>query len=185
MNRYTPRMLRISVCLAACAWSLTSLGQQQASVNGLHVVPTLSEVEPLPYPPMAFAAHVTGDVELDLEIHGDGTPHSVEVTSGPPMLRQAAIAAILHSRFDCQSCADSPMRTHITVRYVFGEVRPCPETDEPSIAAPADSYLKVTHSTDTITVTDRPIGTCDYAATISRNSVRSMKCFFLWKCGWR
>jgi len=43
------------------------------------------------YPPLAKAAHVQGTVVLDLRIGPTGKIESINVVSGPPMLRQAAI----------------------------------------------------------------------------------------------
>ncbi len=46
------------------------------------------------YPPIAKAAHVQGTVVLDLRIGTTGKIESIDVVSGPPMLRQAAIDCV-------------------------------------------------------------------------------------------
>jgi TonB family protein len=179
-------MVKRLFCLAVGACSLTAIGQQQPSTDGSRQAPVIADVKPSPYPQLAFAAHVSGVVELDLAVRHDGTLQSAEVASGPAMLRQAALGAVQQARFECQGCGDSPTQIHIAVQYTLGNVRPCSETEESSSASlEKDSYLQVSHSANTITITDRPIGTCDYAATISKNSARSIKCLFLWHCGWR
>ena|SRR5271170_576609 len=179
-------MIRIGGCLSVAALSLTTMGQYHASLSQSQGVVVIADVRPSPYPQMAFAAHVSGVVELDLAVRHDGTLQSAEVASGPAMLKQAALDAVQQARFECQGCGESSTQIHIAVRYTLGEARPCSGTEESTVASLAnDSYLQVTHSVDTITITDRPIGTCDYAATIStKNAARSIKCLFLWKCGW-
>lgn len=46
------------------------------------------------YPPIAKAAHIQGTVVFNLHIGTTGKIESMEVVSGPPMLRQAAIDAL-------------------------------------------------------------------------------------------
>ena len=46
-----------------------------------------TKLPPPSYPPMALAAYVFGDVELNITLRRDGAVDSVEVISGPPMLR--------------------------------------------------------------------------------------------------
>jgi TonB family protein len=172
--------------LAVTACSLTAMGQQQPFPGESRRAPVIVDVKPSPYPQLAFAAHVSGVVELDLAVRHDGTLQSADVISGPAMLRQAALGAVQQARFECHGCGEAPTQTHVAVQYTLGEVRPCPATEESSTAfIEKESYLQVTHSDDAISITDRPIGTCDYAATISKSSARSVKCLFLWHCGWR
>ena len=183
---YTPRMVKRLGCLVVSVCSVTAMGQHQPSAEESRRSAVIVDVKPSPYPQLAFAAHVSGVVELALSVRRDGTLQSAEVTSGPAMLRQAALAAVQQARFECQDCGDSPTQTHVAVQYTFGNVRPCPETENsPAPSIEKDSYLEVSHSGNAITITDRPIGTCDYTATISRNSARSIKCLFIWHCGWR
>lgn len=179
-------MVKMLVCLALGAWWLSAKRQHQPSINGSERVAVIADVKPSVYPQLAFAAHVSGIVELDLAVRRDGTLQSAEVASGPSMLRQAALGVVQQARFECQGCGESSTQIRVAVRYTLGEAMACSETEESSVATFAkDPYLQVTHSSDTITITDRPIGTCDYAATISKNPTRSIKCLFLWKCGWR
>ncbi len=186
MEPYTLRMLRRLSCLAVTACSLTAVGQHQPYADEPRRAPGIVDVQPSPYPQLAFAAHVSGVVKLDLAVRHDGTLQSADVISGPAMLRQAALGAVQQARFECQGCGDAPTQIHVAVQYTLGNVRPCPPAEESSTASiETESYLQVTHSSDAISITDRPIGTCDYAATISKNSARSVKCLFLWHCGWR
>jgi TonB family protein len=156
-----------------------------ALVSGFQNIAIVNRLPTPSYPPMALAAHVEGDVELSLSLRSDGTIQSTAVIGGPPMLRQAALELAQQTGFECQACgASTPIR--VIIRFVLGEMRPCSD-EEGHLAAPLanDPYLQATLSGNTITMMDRPHGTCDPASTISRNPARSAKCLFLWKCGWR
>jgi TonB family protein len=56
------------------------------------------------YPPIARAAHISGDVKLTLDIAPDGTVTAVKVLSGHPMLVTSATDAIKKWRFHCDDC---------------------------------------------------------------------------------
>jgi TonB family protein len=45
------------------------------------------------YPPIAMAAHVSGDVTLSVLVDASGAVHTIRVASGPPMLQQASVDA--------------------------------------------------------------------------------------------
>jgi TonB family protein len=51
------------------------------------------------YPAIAVAARVSGDVVLPITIGADGHVQTIRILDGPPMLRQAAIDAILQWTF--------------------------------------------------------------------------------------
>jgi TonB family protein len=51
------------------------------------------------YPPIAVAARVSGEVDLKITLLDDGTLGTVEVESGPQMLRQAAVESAKGSKF--------------------------------------------------------------------------------------
>lgn len=51
------------------------------------------------YPAIAQAAEVQGDVVIHIEVGLDGLVRSTRVVSGPPMLRQAAVAALKQWRY--------------------------------------------------------------------------------------
>ena len=52
-----------------------------------------------PYPPLARAAHVEGRVRMQAIIGPDGTINSLQVTSGPPLLINAAKDAVSQWRY--------------------------------------------------------------------------------------
>ena len=161
------------VCFLSCAALAQSVSTEAASRTG----PGVAKLPPPFYPSMALAAHVSGDVELDLVIGRDGSLQSAVVAGGPPMLRQAALQAAQKTQFDCKGCEENSSKLRMTYRFQLGETVYCSNPDS--------SYPRVAQSDNTITMTDRPSGTCDLAATIERVRARSAKCLFLWKCGWR
>lgn len=46
----------------------------------------LTKLGPVVYPQIARAAHIAGDVQVELEIRQDGTVESANAVSGPPLL---------------------------------------------------------------------------------------------------
>src|SRR5580693_7037202 len=65
----------------------------------LAVTPVLMEQPVIVYPPIAKAAHVTGEVVVRFAIESDGTTSSVQVISGPVMLQGAVADRIKDWRF--------------------------------------------------------------------------------------
>ena len=138
-------------------------------------------------PASARIARVEGKVELLVTISPDGTVQSSTVRSGPPMLRQAATDSVMHSTFECIPCKDSSKQFRITYSFVIGEVITCTE-EAPAGQVTARAtivYPQVTQSPGLVTIVDQAFGTCDFAATVGRIRVRSIKCLYLWRCGRR
>ena len=150
-----------------------SLSMNGASQNG----PAIAKLPPPSYPRIALAAHVSGDVVLDLAIRRDGTIESAVVASGPPMLREAAVEIAQQTLFGCARCTENPTQFRVIFRFELGESIMCSEPDP--------SYPRVSQSTSsTVTIAAQPFGTCDPASEIERVRARAIKCLFLWKCAW-
>ena len=102
--------------------------------NGVSQIPggimagNLLEKTPPVYPAVAKAAHVTGSVVLHAIIARDGTIKSLEVVSGPPLLRSSAIDAVKQWRYKPYLLNGVPVEvdTTITVNYNFAEPTPPP-----------------------------------------------------------
>jgi hypothetical protein len=112
---------------------------------------------------------------LKIAIRPDGVIDSVEAVGGPPMLRQAAIESAKRSQFECMACNGVNATFQLIYRFELGPSITCD--------APDNSYPRMTHSANIVSITAQPFGTCDPAA--DRIRVRSARCLFLWKCGWR
>ncbi len=76
------------------------------------------EAEPL-YPKMAMAAGIQGPVEIEALIAPDGSVQNVQVVSGNPLLRQAAIDAVklYHYKPFYQGGRAAEVETQITVNF--------------------------------------------------------------------
>lgn len=145
----------------------------------------LTKLFPPLYPPIAKQAHVTGDVELMVSIRKDGSIELAVAISGHPLLKQATVDSAMKSQFECRSCDESVASQRIVFSFQLGPTAYCSETPiTPKIVDRQEvSYPQVIYSLNHITLIDQPVGTCDPAVT--RQKVRSPKCFFLWRCGLR
>lgn len=170
-------MREAMVPLLVSVLSYTASAQERPSDGGPQAQLAIAMLPPPSYPPMALAAHVFGDVELKVTLRREGTLVSVEAVSGPPMLRESAVGLANKTQFKCRHCDEASTSFRIVYRFELGEAIHCEERDK--------SYPRVTQSSDTVTITDRPFGTGDPAAVIERVRARSAECLFLWKCGWR
>jgi len=146
--------------------------------------PVIAELPQPFYPPIARAAHVSGEVVVALTFHPDGSVETATVVSGPQMLRQVALESAQKSKFACMACESYPASLQLTYKFELGEAIYCSEAAEPqSDGKPERPYPQVTRAGNVISIYTRPFGTCDPAADRTRS--RSIRCLYLWKCGWR
>jgi hypothetical protein len=136
------------------------------------------QLPPPIYPPIALAAHVSGEVELTIRLRPDGTVDSAVAGAGPAMLREPAVGRARQTQFSCEDCQQPTNSFKLIYRFELGETLFCTMTR-------ASGYPRVTQSANVITIADQPFGTCDPAANIEKVRARSAKCLFLWRCGWR
>jgi len=139
---------------------------------------SVSDLPPAEYPPMARAARVSGDVRLRMSLHPDGSIASVEFIDGPPMLRQSALALAERTRFDCTACRKPLTSFTVTFQFEFTTATCADDPREPN-------SVSISSSGELIRITAKPYMLCDPAATITRVRARSLKCLYLWPCGWR
>jgi TonB family protein len=169
------RFLTSCICIALFS---PTWGQAPASQVEPQVGFTITKLPPTIYPAIALAAHVSGDVILKIALRPDGLIDSVEAESGPAMLRQPAIESAKQTQFQCAVCNGTTTSFRLTYRFELGPTLYCAETQD-------SSYPRVAQSMDIVTIVAQPFGTCDPSGTVERIRVRSAKCLFLWKCGWR
>ena len=170
-------MTRLLTCLLCIVLPGAALAQNAASEHTPQFGFSITKLPPPTYPPIALAAHVSGGVVLSISLRPDGAVDSAQAVSGPAMLRDSAINSAKQTQFECLSC-DGAIATFRLV-YIF-------ELGPSIMCEPRDiSYPRVTQLENNITIAAQPFGTCDPMATNSRIQVRSAKCAFLWKCGWR
>jgi|SRR5580700_2416990 hypothetical protein len=150
-----------------------TITQQNAAV--------LMKLSPPVYPPIALTAHVTGDIELQLNVRRDGSVESAMVTSGNPLLQQAALSSAKQSQFQCLHCIEELTPYHLF--YAFRLDAPSDACTGPDPCKPASVVERapdVALSENHVTLTNHlsPVCICEYL-----KKVRSAKCLYLWKCG--
>jgi TonB family protein len=126
------------------------------------------------YPPLARTARVWGDVEVALKVRKDGTVASAFVSSGHPLLQQAALQSARKSAFECRGCTDETTDYMLTYSFqmLAGPGWPCPE----------DSGIRIQRAGNHVTLVAQPqMVQIDFSIT----RVRSLECAYLWKCGLR
>jgi protein TonB len=93
--------------------------QAPVRVGGKVVEPKLLRRVDAIYPPMARQARVGGVVRLQATIGADGKIRRVEVLSGPPLLRQAAVDAVQKWQYAPQTLNGTPVVSTTDVEVNF------------------------------------------------------------------
>jgi protein TonB len=78
----------------------------------------LSPITPV-YPPIAKAVHVEGSVVMEAVISKTGHIESLNVVSGPEMLRQAALEAVERARYAPYKLNGDPVDVQTVITVVF------------------------------------------------------------------
>jgi hypothetical protein len=120
------------------------------------------------YPQIARAAHMTGDVILDVRFRIDGTVDQAVVLSGPPLLRDGAVSYLKTWRVnEAAGSRECP----IVISYRIDEGTP-----------PSDCKVSPTvvdsSNMQHVSVVGGGLWTCDPSATITRT--RHQFLFFHW-----
>lgn len=143
----------------------------------------ITALSPPAYPSLARQTRIRGNVRLEVKVLKDGGVYSVEPLSGHPLLLQAAIESAKQSKFACHACSEG--LTSYTLLYTFdldARSNCCfGDEDQPSGQGTAP-FPHITRTENQVTVIDMALCICDPAGTIGK--VRSLKCFFLWRCGY-
>jgi TonB family protein len=159
---------------------------QQVAPNPVSGVPTGSVVlvtlfNPV-YPSLARQADISGEVNVAVTVHQDGTT-TAAIESGHPMLRQAALDSARQSSFECRMCA-APLSYSLVYRFELTRKGDCCNAfSSPTevTQAPESTSNDKGRPQSRITVASRHICLCDPSAIMTKR-VRSLKCFYLWKC---
>lgn len=133
------------------------------------------------FSPLARQANVEGEVIVDVIVRQDGSTEAT-VVKGHPLLKQAALDSAMQSRFDCRVCT-APLSYTLVYDFNRTSVGSCcngmgaPVTVEQE----PQSYDERGRPETRIIISTERICLCDPSATITKK-VRSLKCFYLWKC---
>jgi len=137
------------------------------------------------YPPLALQARVSGSVDLTVGVRQDGSVESAIANDGPSLLKQAALDSAQHSKFECRGCTAMVTPYRLVYSFELGPTEHCSTNIVKSnISQQEPTYPQVVQTQNRITLLDRPIGTCDTEVFLEKR-VRSAKCLYLWRCGWR
>jgi TonB family protein len=176
------RSLAILIVLTcAMVKSAAQSGGGAGTVQGEALLTKLSD--PL-YPRLARQARISGDVQLTLEVKADGSVQSAIVVSGHPILKQAALQSVEQSQFECRRCPETGTSLQLLYTFQLVEMQSCCRRteDDPKNIPQDESIPRVIQTRNHVTVVDQPTCICDPAADI-RGKVRSLKCLYLWRCG--
>jgi TonB family protein len=153
--------------LVVLVWTCGPIVAQEAQAQV-----TMVKLETPTYPPIARAARVSGEVGLDITLAPDGTANTVEVESGPAMLRQAAVDSATRSRF--RANVEKPAGTYrVIYRFVLDDTMKCGDQRD-------GSYPHVKYEGNEVSIAEQAVLLCDPGAVMR---YRSVKCLYLWKCG--
>jgi TonB family protein len=104
------------------------------SLAQLSTAPVLAAPPNVNYPPIAKAAHVSGDVTVTFAINPDGTTTSVQIVSGPEMLRPAVAEPIKKWHFKTPLPLNA--QTYFEAKYAFRIKTEEDDDDEDSLDRP-------------------------------------------------
>jgi TonB-like protein len=183
MSSFSSLRVALVAAIILSTAALESLAQTTAASDPQQEGPVMAAFSPPVYPPLAKQARVAGDVTLILVIRQDGSIESAVAASGHPLLKQSALISVQQSHFECRNCNEIENSLSIVYSFQLGPTVHC-GTTVPADSKPEQRYPQVIQSQRHITLLDQPIGTCDTAPTIGLK-VRSAKCLYLWKCGFR
>jgi len=71
------------------------------------------------YPPIARAAHLSGDVLISFQITPQGEPIGLTVISGPPILSKVSLAFVAEWRFENRDPAREPCETNANFHFAL------------------------------------------------------------------
>jgi TonB family protein len=155
-----------------CAMIATALMSCASAQTPAPALLRILALDPPHYPPIAIAARVIGGVKLKVKIGDDGKVQTVEVASGPQMLKKAAVDSAKESTFQPLPANQKGQVYELT--YVFElQFLNCGEALD-------TSYPRVKSDSNIITISAQSMPICDPAAEIP---VRSARCLWLWRCG--
>jgi len=122
----------------------------------------------LEFPPIARAAHVTGEVTVHTVFRADGSVASTNTVSGPEMLRRSEVAAAYIKTWKVNETTEG-QACDIAISFQFAESASC-DLEPPTVAMT---------SLQRFIITAHPIQTCDPQTTVTQRIHRFL--FFRWK----
>ena len=158
----------VFAAMLAAATASIARAQHALSVDEPDIRQHIQQQVPPVYPPIAKAAHVVGTVVLSVKIDALGKVESVQVSSGPPMLRQAAVNALKQWTFQPFEKDGKPTAATGQVSLIFdlGKDDPTPE-EEKTAKEYFPLFIQCTRAVPTHTDPAGTAAICDHAARIA------------------
>lgn len=176
---------RVVFLLFVTVASVTCLDAQQNPLTGSDTqtgrAVLLNLSRPI-YPQKARVADISGSVIVVVTVHQDGTTQAMLI-SGSPMLAEPALQSALQSRFECQMCR-TPASYLLAYDFKLAPGVDCCN----ALAAPVEvsqepeSENQQGQRQTRVTIVGEESCLCDPEVTVTKIKVRSLKCFYLWKC---
>jgi hypothetical protein len=180
-----PRLLFrswLSLGIISLALVANCFGQESTAAVPSKPEVILTKLFSPPYPPVAKAAHITGDVEITVNIRADGTVESADAMTGPPLLIAAALQSARLSTFQCRNCTGAVTPYHVLYSFKL-ELSECGTSAPlPSQPKAADSVTRIPATARIhVTITDTVLCIVDPVTIVTKP--RTWKCLYLWHCG--
>ena len=129
---------------------------------------------------------------MQVSIHKDGSVESAEVVSWHPMLKQAALESAQKSQFECNGCAEGTTSIEMTYTFAVDIAKLDPDRcccSHPRRERPAETQFSQLGNHVAVTVDPGFVCMCPDECTArwaeEHSHYRSLKCLYLWKCGFR
>ena len=164
--------LMLSFGALACSASIQSIHAQSSDPNASQTDVVLIKLAQPSYPRAARGARIQGDVEITVGLQRDGSIESAVVARGHPILAMAALQSAEKSEYECRRCSET--MTSYSLVYTFRLEVPALGRSEAIPVTQLQNHIIVIDEPPTITV-----GNYDPLR------IRSAKCLYLWKCGFR
>jgi TonB family protein len=133
------------------------------------------------YPALARQADISGEVNVVVTAHQDGTT-TAALESGHPMLAQAALDSAKRSSFECRMC-EASLSYSLQYRFELTRKGDCCNafTSPTEVTQEPESVSSEWRPQTRVAVMSRHICLCDPPSTVTKR-VRSLNCLYLWKC---
>lgn len=136
------------------------------------------------YAPIARQLHITGDVEVTIDVTKNGVIQSSRVTSGPPLLYEASLESAIHTKYRCENCGQSGASLRLTYafRLVPDPEDPCNPKATGNQSEKSESHFSEVNVKGTHIELIEQAPKCNIDNIEIRTSARSIKCLYLWRC---
>ncbi len=182
------------VVLGACFLLMTSCSADAQEASSPESAPqvTLKTRHSPAYPPLARQAGIAGDVTVNVTLHPDGTVDSVTPLGGHPLLVPSVVDSVKQSAFECVQCGNSVSTVQLTYSFQQSpgeKTDPCCCSKQSSASTDTSPHVSQLGNHITITATAQALcvcpDSCDMKRAEEQSHVRSSKCLYLRKCGYK